>query len=76
MIRYFDPKIHEHDVVKYDLKEGKILEHVSFEVGKMAYVTAGNNCGRIGTIKEIKKYDGSHNMITLEDEQGSTFITR
>ena len=76
VFRYFDHNIKRHDTVKYDLEKGKIVGHESFAENKLAYVTAGNNCGRIGIITAIKKYDGSHNMITLKDERGSEFITR
>ena len=69
------PEVKAADTVKVDLETGKIIGHVKFNVGNIAYCTSGNGCGRIGMIVSIEKHVGSSNMVKLEDAAGNTFVT-
>ena len=75
-IRFISDGIKVNDTVKYDLKEGKIVDSLNFEIGAIAQITGGNSCGRIGRISQISDYEGSHTMIRLVDETKQEFITR
>jgi len=48
--RYPHPDLGVNDVCKLDLVNNTLGERVAFEIGALAYVTAGNNIGRVGTI--------------------------
>ncbi|GAA6042449.1 hypothetical protein JCM8097_008458 [Rhodosporidiobolus ruineniae] len=49
-IRYPDPVIKVNDVVKFDLVENKIVDHIKFEQGNLVMLTGGSNQGRVGSI--------------------------
>ncbi|KAF9762109.1 40S ribosomal protein S4 [Nosema granulosis] len=65
--RYCDPKIQIHDTVKIDLETRKVVDFISFGADKIAFVTQGENMGRVGVIKHIKEVDYSDSIITVED---------
>jgi len=75
-IRYPDPIIKANDTVKIDLKTNKIIGHLKFEVGNLAYVTRGANLGRIGVLVHTDKHPGSFDIVHLRDRRGATFATR
>jgi small subunit ribosomal protein S4e len=75
-IRYPDPIIKSNDTVKLDLKTNKIIGHLKFEVGNLAFVTRGANIGRIGLIVHTDKHPGSFDIVHLRDKRGATFATR
>jgi small subunit ribosomal protein S4e len=75
-IRYADPAIKKHDVVKFDLKTGKVLGHLKFEVGNLAMITAGANVGRVGEIVSREAHPGSFDIVHLKDKKGASFATR
>jgi len=75
-IRYPDPIIKSNDTVKIDLKTNKIIGHLKFEVGNLAYVTRGANLGRIGVLVHTDKHPGSFDIVHLRDRRGATFATR
>lgn len=75
-LRYPDPDISEHAVVKLDIKTGKILDWVKFEVGNTAMVTKGSNTGRVGVITHVEKHPGSFDIVTIKDVEGNAFATR
>ena len=75
-IRYPDPLVKVNDTVKIDIATGKIMEFVKFEVGAVAYVTGGNNMGRIGTITHREKHMGGFEIVHIKDVMEHTFATR
>ena len=75
-IRYPDPSIKVDDVVKVDIKTGKVLDFIKFEVGKLAMITKGRNTGRVGTILHVEKHPGSFDIVTIRDVAGNSFSTR
>jgi small subunit ribosomal protein S4e len=52
-IRFPHPDISEGDTIKYDLEKGQIVSWIKNEPGHLAYVTGGNNIGRVGTILHV-----------------------
>jgi len=75
-IRYIDPVVKVHDVVKVDLASGKVVGHIKFEVGNLAMVTKGANTGRVGEVTRIEKHPGSYEIVHLKDKKGAAFATR
>jgi len=75
-IRYIDPIVKVNDVVKIDLKTGKVIGHLKFEVGNLAMVTKGANTGRVGEVTRIEKHPGSYEIVHLRDKKGASFATR
>jgi small subunit ribosomal protein S4e len=75
-IRFPDPKIKRDDTVKIDLKTGKIIGHLSFEVGNLALITRGANIGRVGVIVNKERHAGSFDIVHLKDRKGNAFATR
>ena len=75
-IRYPDPLIKMHDVVKLDLETGKTTEVIKFETGNLAMVNGGKNTGRIGVIVSRERHQGSFDIVHLKDSAGHTFATR
>jgi small subunit ribosomal protein S4e len=75
-IRYPDPLIKRHDVIKYDIKTHKISGHLKFEVGNLCMVTKGNNVGRVGQIVLREKHPGSFDIVHIQDRKGNKFATR
>jgi len=75
-IRYPDPLCKVHDTIKLDIESGKILDHIKFEPGNLAYITGGQNCGRIGIITHKEKHPGSFDIVHVKDSVGHSFATR
>jgi len=75
-IRYIDPIVKVNDVVKVDLKSGKVIGHLKFEVGGLAMITRGANTGRVGEVTRIEKHPGSYEIVHLRDKKGAAFATR
>jgi len=75
-IRYIDPVVKVNDVVKVDLKSGKVVDHLKFEVGNLAMITKGANTGRVGEVTRIEKHPGSYEIVHLRDKKGANFATR
>lgn len=75
-IRYPDPIINVHDVVKVDIATGKIIDTIKFEMGKLVMVTQGRNTGRVGHIVKVEKHPGSFDIVTVRDSVGNSFATR
>jgi len=75
-IRFADPAIKVHDVVKFDFKQNKIVGHSKFEVGQLAMITRGANIGRVGTITNVDKHPGSFDIVHIKDRKGNVFATR
>jgi len=75
-IRYPDPTVKVHDVVKVDLATGKIVDFVKFEIGKTCMITKGRNTGRVGTIVSVEKHPGSFDIVSVKDASNHVFATR
>lgn len=75
-IRYPDPLIKVNDTIKYDIKAGKIVDFIKFELGQLCLVTGGHSVGRIGTIVSRERHPGSFDIIHVKDAEGNTFATR
>jgi len=75
-IKYPSPDIAQHDTVKFDLKENKIVGHLKFDIGATAMVTRGANIGRIGVITNKEKHPGSFDIVHLRDKKMNEFATR
>jgi small subunit ribosomal protein S4e len=75
-IRFPNPEISEGDTVKFDVEKNQIVEFYKNEAGHLAYVTAGNNVGRVGSILHVEKHLGSYDIVHLKDNNGKSFATR
>jgi len=75
-IRYPHPDIAVLDTVKFDIESHKIVDHVKFEIGNVAYITGGNNRGRVGIITVRERHLGGFDIVHLRDERGHNFATR
>jgi len=75
-IRYPDPAIKVNDVVKFDLVENKIVDHVKFEQGNLVMLTGGRNQGRVGTIVHRERHLGGYDIVTVRDTLDREFATR
>ncbi len=63
------------DTLIMRMPEMEINEHLKFKEGALAFITRGNNSGRMGEIKKIKIIKSSDpNLVTIEGENG-TFDT-
>jgi small subunit ribosomal protein S4e len=52
-IRFPHPEIDEADTIKYDLEKNQITEWIKNEPGHLAYITGGNNVGRVAQILHV-----------------------
>lgn len=75
-IRFPNPEINEGDTVKYDLEKNQVVEWYKNEPGHLAYITAGNNVGRVGQIVHVEHHLGGYDIVHVKDGQGKTFATR
>jgi len=75
-IRYPDPLVKSGDTVKFNLVTGKIEEHIKFDSGVLAMVTAGKNLGRIGVVEHKERHPGEFDIVHLKDAAGHKFTTR
>jgi small subunit ribosomal protein S4e len=75
-LRYPHPDISVYDTVKLELGTNKVLEHLKFEIGNLAYITGGNNVGRVGTILHRERHLGSFDIVHIKDAHGKQFSTR
>lgn len=75
-IRYPDPDVKSHDTIRVDVRTGKALDHVKFELGNTVMICGGNNTGRVGTIAHREKHPGSFEIVHVKDSVGHTFATR
>jgi len=63
------------DSVLISIPEQDIVGHVSFEEGKLAYITGGKHVGEFAKIVEIEKRKLYPDIITLENKDGEKFKT-
>lgn len=74
-IRYPHPDIKANDVVKYDLVNKKIVEHVKFSIGNLCMTTCGNNTGRVGIITDKTLHPGSEAVVKIQDVKSNIWST-
>ena len=75
-IRYPDPLIKVNDTVLLDIATNKIKDFMKFDVGQICMLTGGRNAGRVGTIVNREKHNGSFDIIHVKDAAGHVFATR
>jgi small subunit ribosomal protein S4e len=75
-IRFADPAFRVNDTIKLDIKTGRPVGHIKFDVGQLAMITRGANIGRVGTVVTIEKHPGSFDIAHMKDRRGHTFATR
>jgi len=75
-IRFADPAVKVHDSIKIDIKTGKQVGHVKFDVGQLAMITKGANIGRVGTIVSHEHHPGSFDIVHIKDRKNNVFATR
>ena len=75
-IRFADRDIKTHDTVKFDFKTREVLDFYQMKVGNLAYISDGNNRGRVGRIVSIKQFPGSNDLVTLQDAKKRVFTTK
>jgi small subunit ribosomal protein S4e len=75
-IRYANPEIQVNDTIKLNLEDYKIVDHAKLELSYLAYITAGNNVGRVGTITARDRHYGGFDIVHLKDANGKSFATR
>lgn len=63
------------DVLKLALKDGEVIDHLSLEKGKLAFVTGGGNVGRFGVISEMGEAP-PFEMVTLDAGDGSFSVPK
>lgn len=65
-------KIKPGDVVRFDLKERKILSFYPLEKGSRVYLTGGSHIGNVATVSQIEVKNSSRaNMVLLEEGFGT-----
>jgi len=75
-VRYPDPDVKKHDVIKVNIKTGKMSDTVKFELGALVMITKGHNSGRVGQLMHVEKHDGAFAIVTIKDSKGQQFCTR
>ena len=75
-LRFVDPSIEMNDTIKLNLDTNTIEESYKMKVDNVVYVMNGNNRGRVGVVKNINKFSGNNDLITVKDTKGHTFTTR
>ena len=67
---------HTGDVLKINLPQQQILEHLKFERGNLALIIGGTHAGKIGEIQEIVVKHGPYpTVVSLKDKEGNEFQT-
>jgi len=75
-IRFPHPDIKVGDSIKFNLKEGKIVNHFKLDIGANVMCIKGRNTGRVGHLRKVEKHPGSYNIVHIEDARGERFATR
>jgi len=75
-IRFADPTYRVNDTLKLDIKTGRPIGHIKFDVGQLAMITRGANVGRVGTVVSIERHPGSFDICHLKDRRGNSYATR
>jgi small subunit ribosomal protein S4e len=75
-VRYPDPLVKANDTVKFEIKTGKIVDFIKFDIGNTCIITRGANAGRVGVLQSREKHPGSFEIAHLKDKRGKVFATR
>jgi len=82
LLRKSDPEkitgdiLKTHDVLKIEIPNSQILDHLSFDVGVFAIVENGKNIGRWGKVIAIEKKESLRpSIVTLKDLEDDQFKT-
>lgn len=75
-IRYPDPSLNVLDTIKLNVKTGAVNGVFRFESGNVAYLTGGNNIGRVGIITHRVRHRGGFDIVHIKDAAGKKFATR
>ncbi len=81
LIRVADPQNPEEDVYStkdtlvVDLKKGRILKHLRYAEGNLAYITGGRHMGEVARIKAIKKVRSPQPNVVVLVRDGEEFET-
>ncbi|CAB0033567.1 unnamed protein product [Trichogramma brassicae] len=75
-IRYPDPVIKVNDTIQLEIESGKILDFIKFDNGNLCMITGGRNLGRVGTVVNRERHQGSFDIVHVKDAQGHVFATR
>ncbi len=75
-IRFPHPEINENDTIKFDLEKNQIIEWYTNEPGHLAFITGGNNVGRVAQVLHVERHLGGFDIVHLKDANGKTFSTR
>lgn len=75
-IRLADKEIKIGDTVKFNIEKNEVEDFFPMAVGSLAFVSDGNNRGRVGIIDHIKKFDNNFDLVTIKDSKGNSFTTR
>lgn len=58
IICYFDLFIVVYDIVVLEIKIGKIIDFIKFDIGNFVMVVGGRNMGRVGIVIYRERYVG------------------
>lgn len=75
-LRLFDKDIKIGDTIKLNIEKNEIEDFIPMSVGNLAFVSDGNNRGRVGVIDHINKFDNNFDLVTIKDSRGHSFTTR
>ena len=75
-LRLADKDIQIGDTVKLNLEKNQVEDFIPMAVGNLAFVSDGNNRGRVGLIDHINKFDNNFDLVTIKDSKGHSFTTR
>ena len=75
-LRLADKDIQIGDTVKLNLEKNEVEAFIPMAVGNLAFVSDGNNRGRVGIIDHINKFDNNFDLVTIKDSKGHSFTTR
>lgn len=71
--KFSNPSINLEDTVKIDLRTNQIVANSAIEVGKISYVFAGPQSGRIGKITKIDVAVDLKKTVFMQDKLGKIF---
>lgn len=64
------------DTLLITIPEQEIKDHIKFETGSIAIITAGRNVGRVGRLVGLQRGWGrTRSIVTIEDQHGNKFQT-
>lgn len=67
-VRFADPAFRTNDTIKIDIKTGRPVGHLKFDVGQLAMITRGANVGRVGSVVSVERHPGSFDIAHLKGQ--------